>query len=381
MWRQRKEPWQVKFEVEISRGSSKRVVGRCKWMDRNELERGVERARGPCGLDKADQSWEQSMAFDIQENRINEKNSAWLTTPTASLVWPLIMPFFGDWFTSPPPLGIQLVRSLSTAAHTCCAGCSLSVQHLADLHFTAKFKFASPPSTTRLVLHGCANKTNFALFFISFFLIIVIHLHLYTSAPPLGRLINIGMSITRNKQSNLSTLGLTVLTWQLCHQLAISPTHHSADLQNVIVMQSKRTQRLKFCIKQLSMRLRIMTMILASNQMAFNIKIKMIFCVNQNMLHLQRWHTYPRHILEIFTPSRVHLLEAFLSNNKSLSSDLHICLISYQSTNNKTLEILHEQITVQLRTRLCIATTLDSYKLSACILKIHIPFGVQICWK
>ena len=91
------------------------------------------------------------------------------------------------------------------------------------------------------------------------------------------------MSITRNKQSNLSTLGLTVLTRQLCHQLAISPTHHSADLQNVIVMQSKRTQCLKFCIKQLSMRLRIMTMILASNQMAFNIKIKMIFCVNQNM--------------------------------------------------------------------------------------------------
>ena len=53
---------QSKFEVERSRGmkdheeGSKRVVGRCKEMDRAELEIGVERARGSCGLEKASQS-------------------------------------------------------------------------------------------------------------------------------------------------------------------------------------------------------------------------------------------------------------------------------------------------------------------------------------
>ena len=41
---------------EIEGRASKSVVGQCKGMDRAELERDVEGARGPCDMEKASQS-------------------------------------------------------------------------------------------------------------------------------------------------------------------------------------------------------------------------------------------------------------------------------------------------------------------------------------
>ena len=56
-----KEPWQISsgrvtLRWKDHEEGSKRVVGRCKEMDRAELEIDVERARGSCGLEKASQS-------------------------------------------------------------------------------------------------------------------------------------------------------------------------------------------------------------------------------------------------------------------------------------------------------------------------------------